>query len=113
MNALIYQNLCRKFRPNIEYKMITHTVAFRLKNPDTLTQFLDTAAHLAQVPGVQEFKILKQIGKKNAFTHALSMVFADQSVYDAYNNHADHQDFVNSVWIPEVAEFIELDYVSA
>jgi len=91
--------------------MITHTVAFRLKDPDSLTQFLETAGHLAQIPEVQEFRILKQVGKKNAFTHALSMVFADQSVYDSYNNHVDHQAFVNDVWIPQVAEFIELDYV--
>jgi hypothetical protein len=39
------------------------------------------------------------------------MHFDDQAAYDSYNNHADHQAFVNDVWLPNVADFLELDYV--
>ena len=60
--------------------MIRHTVAFRLKHragsPAEL-DFLSAARGLALLPGVKEFECLRQIGKKNAFTFALSMEFAD------------------------------------
>lgn len=51
------------------------------------------------------------MGKKNEFTHALSMYFDEQSAYDRYNDHPEHVAFVNDVWVPNVAEFLELDYV--
>ena len=39
------------------------------------------------------------------------MYFDDQSAYDSYNSHPDHRAFVNDVWLPNVADFLELDYV--
>ena len=38
------------------------------------------------------------------------MEFDDQAAYDAYSNHPDHLRFVNEKWIPNVAEFLEIDY---
>jgi hypothetical protein len=51
------------------------------------------------------------VGKKNTFTFGLSMEFASQQDYDAYNTHSDHVHFVEARWKPEVLDFIELDYV--
>jgi Stress responsive A/B Barrel Domain len=48
---------------------------------------------------------------KNAFHFNFSMLFADQAAYDAYNVHPDHVAFVQGRWIPEVAEFLEADFV--
>jgi hypothetical protein len=39
------------------------------------------------------------------------MYFGDQSAYDGYNKHPVHLAFVNDVWMPNVADFLELDYV--
>jgi hypothetical protein len=39
------------------------------------------------------------------------MEFSDQADYDAYNKHPDHVSFVQNVWMKEVAEFQEIDYV--
>ncbi len=91
--------------------MIIHTVALRLRHPDRLSFFLNRIETLSTIPGVKNFEVLKQVGKKNNFTHALSMRFIDQEAYDAYNCHPDHIDFVQNVWVPEVEDFIELDYV--
>ena len=47
---------------------------------------------------------------QNPFTFGLSMEFADAKAYRAYNEHPDHVRFVHQRWLPEVAEFLEIDY---
>ena len=95
--------------------MIRHTVAFRLKHApgsEAEREFLDTAQRiLAPIPGVNAFECLRQVSRKNNFTFGLSMEFANQAAYDGYNNHPDHVRFVEDRWVPEVAEFLEIDYV--
>jgi len=91
--------------------MIQHTVVFRLNADADADHFLARAGELAAIDGVRDFEVLRQVGKKNNFTHGLSMYFDDQSAYDAYNNHPDHLAFVHGVWLPQVMDFLELDYV--
>jgi quinol monooxygenase YgiN len=94
--------------------MIRHTVAFRLKHAagsDAERDFLRAACALVSIPGVQRFECLRQTSTKNRYTFGLSMEFADQAAYDTYSAHPDHTAFVQDRWIPEVAEFLELDYV--
>jgi heme-degrading monooxygenase HmoA len=94
--------------------MIRHTVAFKLKHPsgsEPEAAFLASAQALSAIPGVRQFECLRQVGKKNTFTFGLSMEFASQQDYDAYNTHSDHVHFVEARWKPEVLDFIELDYV--
>jgi hypothetical protein len=38
------------------------------------------------------------------------MEFAGEAAYAAYNEHPDHVRFVQETWLPEVAEFLEIDY---
>jgi hypothetical protein len=38
------------------------------------------------------------------------MEFASQAKYQAYNEHPEHVAFVKGRWIPEVEEFLEIDY---
>lgn len=93
--------------------MIRHTVVFRLKHPPGSQEeaaFLDAANGLAAIPGVGRFERLREVSPKNGFAFGLSMEFADQAAYDAYNSHPDHVAFVRDRWIPEVAEFLEVDY---
>ena len=69
------------------------------------------AEALAEIPGVENFKVVKEISLKNLFTFGLSMEFSNQTAYDAYNNHPIHVRFVQDVWLKEVAEFQEIDYI--
>ena len=94
--------------------MIRHTVAFKLKHPagsELERAFLTAAQVLSAIPTVRKFERLRHVGKKNAFAFGLSMEFASQQDYDAYNVHPDHIHFVEARWKPEVLDFIELDYV--
>lgn len=93
--------------------MIQHTVVFSLRHPRgsrAERDFLDAAGTLAAIPGVQQFQCLRQVSDKNSYQFGLSMYFADEASYSAYNEHPAHQDFVAQRWLPEVAEFMEIDY---
>ena len=95
--------------------MITHSVFFRLnheKGSAAEAAFLAKAATLAAIPGVADFHVLNETSPKNPFDYGLSMRFADQAAYDGYNTHPDHVAFVQEIWLKEVADFQEIDYVT-
>ncbi len=97
-----------------ENHLIRHTVAFKLKHPkgsNLESAFLKAAQCLVSIPQVGKFECLRQVSNKNNFDFGLSMEFATQSDYDAYNSHPDHIAFVETRWKPEVAQFLEIDYV--
>ena len=48
---------------------------------------------------------------KNTYSFGFSMEFADQAAYAIYNDPPMHVTFVRDRWIPEVTEFMEIDYV--
>lgn len=94
--------------------MILHTVAFHLKHApgsDAERDFLQAACELTRIAGVHKFECLRQTSAKNPFSFGLSMEFTDAAAYAFYCDHPDHIAFVQQRWIPEVAEFMELDYV--
>jgi hypothetical protein len=94
--------------------MIRHTVVFRLRHPAgsvAETDFLRTAREqLTAIPGVERFEVLRQTGSQSDYRFSLSMEFADGDTYAGYNAHPAHQAFVQDRWIPEVEEFLELDF---
>jgi len=93
--------------------MIRHTVVFRLKHaPGSAAEqaFLRDALCLTAIPGVERFEQLRQTSPKNPYAFGFSMEFADAATYQAYSDHPVHCRFVNDRWIPEVAEFMEVDY---
>jgi hypothetical protein len=90
-----------------------HSVFFKLKHhkgSQSEQAFLAAAKKLAAIPGVEKFECLKQISKKNKFEFGLSMEFANQQLYDAYNNHPEHIAFIQNHWLKEVEDFLEIDY---
>ena len=96
-----------------ETDVIRHTVVFKLKHPSGSpeeTAFLEAATVLAAIPGVEKFERLREVSPKNGYAFGFSMEFADQAAYDGYDQHPDHVAFVRDRWIPEVAEFLEVDY---
>ncbi len=94
---------------------VRHSVALVLKHDEGSTEeasFLEAAAALADIPGVERFELLREISTKNDFRFVLAMEFADEEAYRAYDAHADHRAFVESRWIPEVTSFVEIDTVA-
>ena len=95
--------------------MIRHSALFRLHHaagsPDE-TAFLDALSGLRAIPGVRDFALWREVSPKNPYTFAVSMSFADAGAYAAYDAHPDHRAFVESRWLPEVAEFMEHDTVA-
>ncbi len=89
---------------------IRHTVVFTLRDPEGAADFLAAAQQLAAIPGVAEFEILDEVSPKNGYRYGISMEFAGRDAYDAYNGHPDHVRFVQEWWLPEVADFLEIDY---
>ena len=94
--------------------MIRHTVVFRLRHSsgsEPEADFLRAARHqLSPIPGVRRFEVLRQTGGQSAYRFSLSMEFADAAAYGAYNEHPAHTGFVQERWLPEVEEFLELDF---
>jgi len=94
---------------------IRHTVVFTLSHAEGSPEeadFLASAAGLAAIPGVEEFEILRETSPKNDYRFGISMEFAGPEAYTAYNEHPDHVRFVQERWLPEVAEFLEIDYAA-
>ncbi|KKC34760.1 Dabb family protein [Devosia psychrophila] len=95
--------------------MIRHTVVFTLKHAAGSAEegaFLRDAKVLAAIPGVEKFEQLRQVSPKTDYAFGFSMEFADQAAYSGYNEHSDHVAFVRDRWVPEVAKFMEIDYVA-
>ena len=94
---------------------IRHTVSFTLRHdagsPEE-TSFLVAAQGLAAIDGVEAFELLRQVGAKSNFRFGISMEFADRAAYDAYNEHPQHVKFVAERWLPEVPDFLELDFAA-
>lgn len=93
--------------------MIRHTVVFTLNHPKgsaAETAFLKSADVLEAIPGVEKFEKLRQVSLKNSYNFGFSMEFKDQAAYTGYNDHPAHVAFVKTRWVPEVKEFMEIDY---
>lgn len=93
--------------------MIRHTVAFKLRHaPGSAAEqdFLQAIRRLAEIETVRNFECLRQTGQKTVYTFGLSMEFASAEAYQTYNDHPDHVRFVQTRWVPEVSDFVELDY---
>jgi hypothetical protein len=94
---------------------IRHTVSFTLRHPagsPEESSFLEAARALAAIEGDEAFELLRQVGAKSDFRFGISMEFAGRAAYDGYNGHPAHVQFVAERWVPEVADFLELDYAA-
>jgi heme-degrading monooxygenase HmoA len=94
---------------------IRHTVAFDLRHPpgsEDEADFLAAAEGLEAIPGVEAFEVLREVSPKNGYRFGISMEFADDAAYAAYNAHPDHVRFVEQRWLAEVSDFLEIDYAA-
>jgi hypothetical protein len=94
--------------------MIRHTVVFNLKHATGSLQekaFLrDVKAAFEDIPGVENFEVLRQTHGKTDYRFALTMAFADQAAYEGFNKHPRHAKFLKDRWDREVSRFLEVDY---
>ena len=111
--ALLAGRLPFAAMPNLAGGRIRHTVVFRLRHaagsPEE-SDFLAAGAALAAIPGVEAFEVLREVSPKNDYRFGFSMELADQAAYTAYNEDPRHVGFVRERWIPEIADFLEIDY---
>ncbi|MDO3408700.1 Dabb family protein [Saccharibacillus sp. CPCC 101409] len=95
---------------------IQHMVTFSLhagKDNEEAERFLRSSLEeLSAIPGVQQFQVFRQVSAKNEYDYGFSMVFADQSAYDAYNNHPVHVNYVRETWDTRVRAFQEIDLIA-
>jgi hypothetical protein len=114
ISLLIITSLIVGFMATASAEPIIHSVFFKLKHEagsQAEADFIKKARGLASIPGVDDFKVLREVSPKNDWRWGLSMKFKDQAAYDGYNKHPDHVRFVQEVWFKEVADFQEVDYV--
>jgi hypothetical protein len=99
--------------PQLTGTRIRHSVAFTLAHapgsPEE-SSFFDVLRALGSIPGVEAFEVVREVSPKNDFRYGVSMEFADQAAYDAYNDHPQHVAFVQDRWVPEVTDFLEIDF---
>ncbi|WP_411350129.1 Dabb family protein [Paenibacillus sp. WLX2291] len=95
--------------------IIKHMVTFSLhsgRNNEQAEAFLRMSKQeLADIPGVQQFEVYRQVSGKNDHDYMFSMAFADQAAYKAYNQHPVHVNYVKERWDKEVQSFQETDVV--
>lgn len=94
---------------------IRHTVSFDLRHAPASPEeadFLAAAEALSAVPGVEAFEVLREVSPENGYRFGISMEFADEAAYAAYNAHPDHVRFVEQRWLAEVVDFLEIDYAA-
>ncbi|WP_078551224.1 Dabb family protein [Bacillus alkalicellulosilyticus] len=99
----------------MENGVIKHMAFFTLKHPleskETKTFLKDGLDILSAIPVVRNFEVLKQVSAKTDFDFGFSMEFNNEEDYQTYNEHPDHQAFVEKRWKVEVNSFQEIDYI--
>jgi hypothetical protein len=93
--------------------MIRHSVILKLKeniSNESKKAFFDAVDKLKEIPDVETFEVLNQISPKNKFEYGISMEFDTNEKYENYSNHPVHVAFIQNFWIPNVEDFLEIDY---
>ncbi len=63
----------------------------------------DVKAAFEDIPGVENFEVLRQTHGKTDYRFALTMAFADQAAYEGFNKHPRHAKFLKDRWDREVS----------
>lgn len=94
---------------------ITHSVFFKLNVEESSAEakrFFNAANELSLIPGVKNFRCVRQVSSHSAFNYGICMEFENDEIYQAYSIHSDHVAFVETFWKTLVGDFLELDYVA-
>lgn len=94
--------------------MIQHMVMFNLKHQENSLQekaFFVQLQNLTLIPAVKTLNISRQFSQINPYQYVVSMMFDSQKSYHSYLKDQQHENFVRSYWLLEVAEFLEVDLI--
>ena len=94
---------------------VRHSVVFTPRHEEgtpELKAFLAALAALAEIEGVEELEVVREVSPKNGYRFGVAMEFADRAAYEAYNAHPDHVAFVREHWETEVVDFLEIDFAA-
>jgi len=91
--------------------MVTFTLHAGKDNEEAEAFLRESKELLAVIPGVQDFKVLRQVSAKNDHDYGFSMNFADRAAFEAYNVHPVHAKYVAEIWESKVSSFQETDLV--
>lgn len=110
----------RGFRPSLEKSNImpkvNHIVllAFKEQDPKAIGDLFAELAGLKElVPGLLSFQggpYSSPEGLHKGFTHAFTMIFADESARDAYLPHPEHER-VKNLLLPVIDDVIAFDFL--
>ncbi|OWA34739.1 stress responsive protein [Saccharibacillus sp. O16] len=93
-----------------------HMVTFTLhagKDNEAADAFLQKSQELLRdIPGVQDFKVLRQVSAKNDHDYGFSMNFVNREAFEAYNVHPVHAQYVAEIWESQVSSFQETDLIA-
>lgn len=94
----------------------THTVLFDLKaapgSPEAESFLSEGTRALTSVPGVMDFRAVRQCSPKSDFQYGFLMNFPSKEAFKVYCNHPTHNRFVEDYWKKEVTRFFEADYTN-
>jgi len=91
---------------------VTRFIQFKLELPEGSAAeqtFKEKTLKLAGIPGVKEMGWL-EIEGNGEFNHGVRIVFGDRKSLDAYVAHADHKNYLKTVWAPNVKKAQLIDY---
>ena len=77
--------------------MFDHIIMFRADDlsPEIEAELMTKLASLAEVPGIVDFALGKNIGDRSrGFDYCMRITFADEAAHDAYQAHPHHLDIV-------------------
>ncbi|MBO9571322.1 MAG: Dabb family protein [Chitinophagaceae bacterium] len=93
--------------------MIKHSVILSLKENISAAErksFFEAAAALSNIEGVKKIEILNQVSPKNNYQFGIAMEFDSAEEYSHYNEHPQHQQFIEKYWLNYVEKFLEIDF---
>lgn len=103
---------CRTAPVSVAY---THTVLFDLKtspdSPEAKSFLAEGTRALTSVPGVMNFRAVRQCSPKSDFQYAFLMNFPSKEAFKVYCEHPTHNRFVDDYWKKQVTRFFEADYI--
>jgi hypothetical protein len=93
---------------------VRHMVIFTLNHPEgsqLVEDFLkESQSILSSISTVNQFLSFKQTSIKCDYDYGFSMDFNTKEDYEYYLNHPSHLDYVKNRWLPNVGEFLEIDF---
>jgi len=95
--------------------MIIHIVLFKWKEetaPEAIAKAMENLRGLKdKIPEILEISCGENFSERaKGFQHGLLVKFSDRSALDAYQPHPAHQEVVQNLIKPIVAEVLALDY---